>query len=65
MNEQQVYRDEDFANEDGTVHGLRCFDCGAAFIEGQPISERLDSFMGDTPVVQLVCVGCAMGGEHG
>jgi len=42
-------------------HGLRCADCNRKFVEGQPISERLDSFIGDTPVVVLVCVGCAIG----
>jgi hypothetical protein len=57
----EFYRDEDFTDNDGTVHGLRCAECKTVFVDGQPISERLDSFFGPTPVVRLICVGCALG----
>lgn len=52
----QVYSAEDWE------HGLRCGACGEHFVEGQPISERLDSFMDDIPVVVITCVGCAVTG---
>ena len=62
--EQQVYHDEDFMDEDGNVHGLKCCICKAVFVEGQPIAEQLDGFLLNTPIVKLVCVGCAMGAVH-
>lgn len=59
MVEQRTYAADDWP------HGLRCSECDTLFIEGQPISERLDCFIGDMPCVVLVCVGCAMAGTAG
>lgn len=42
-------------------HGLRCCECNHLFREGDRFSERLDSFVGDSPVVLIVCVRCALG----
>ena len=52
----ELYTDEDWP------HGLRCAACDVLFVEGQPISQRLDSFVYDIPVVVITCVGCAMVG---
>lgn len=54
--EARVYEAEEWP------HGLRCDACGGGFLEGQPVSQKLDSFIDETPVVVIVCVGCAMTG---
>lgn len=43
-------------------HGLRCSKCLREFTEGQPISEELDAFVDDVPLVIITCVPCAMEG---
>lgn len=60
MTEPTVYRDADFLSPDGSCHGLSCADCGDVFVNGQPISERLDGFTDDVPVVVLTCVPCGL-----
>jgi hypothetical protein len=55
-----TFRDRDF---DG--HGLRCRECEAVFVEGQPIAERLDgidALSDGEPLffVTLICVGCSL-----
>lgn len=56
--DENVYHDDDFPE------GLRCMDCGQLFVEGQPYSERLDCFIDDVPLVELVCVPCALPGKQ-
>ena len=41
-------------------HGLRCAECHRELGEGDRYSERLDSLIGDTPAVLIVCIGCAL-----
>jgi len=45
-------------------HGLRCDECGEAFIEGQPIAEVPEAMMlvDECPIVcvSLWCVRCAL-----
>jgi hypothetical protein len=43
-------------------HGLTCMDCDTALRPGASYSKRLIAFMDDAPVVELVCVPCAMWG---
>jgi hypothetical protein len=50
--EDHIYRDAEWPE------GLRCAACGELFVEGQPISERLDGMVGDDFLVVLVCVPC-------
>lgn len=54
--EHRCYVDEEWP------HGLRCAACHELFVEGQPISERLDSMVDEIPICIVVCVGCAMSG---
>ena len=54
----RVYESEEWP------YGLRCAACNELFIEGQPISERLDSFIDDIPCVVIVCVGCNLSGAE-
>lgn len=56
MNDAQVFASEEWP------HGLRCAACDREFVEGQPISERLDSFIDEVPLVVITCVGCALTG---
>lgn len=51
---EEVYHAEDWP------HGLRCGECSGLFVEGQPISKRLDAFQEDVPIVTIVCVPCGM-----
>ena len=44
-------------------HGLLCMDCDEPLRPGDTYSKRLVAFMGDDPVVELVCIPCAMWGE--
>lgn len=41
--------------------GMRCDDCGDLFLDGEPVRERLESFIGDVPVVVPVCQTCEEG----
>jgi hypothetical protein len=45
-------------------HGLRCMDCDESLLPGDIYSKRLVSFLGDEPVVELICVPCAMWGAE-
>jgi hypothetical protein len=45
-------------------HGLRCMDCDEPLGDGDTYSKRLVGFMLDDPVVELVCVPCAMCGDE-
>lgn len=50
-----VFREEDFP------HGLRCAECHREMTGGERYTHRLSSFVGDTPVVVIVCVPCDLG----
>lgn len=52
-----VYVDEEWE------HGLRCADCNRLMQPGDCYSERLDSFMYETPLVVIACVGCAVSNQ--
>lgn len=41
-------------------YGLRCLDCDARLTEGTAYSKRLVGFNGESPVVEIVCVHCAL-----
>ena len=41
-------------------HGLRCGDCHQELVDGDRYSEQLVCLSGDTPVVRIVCVVCAL-----
>lgn len=56
VDDVRVYRAEEWP------HGLRCSACSEEFIEGQPISERLDGFCNGLIVVDLLCVACNVTG---
>ena len=45
-------------------HGLTCMDCDVPLRPGDTYSKRLIAFMADAPVVEPVCVPCAMWGEE-
>jgi hypothetical protein len=45
-------------------HGLRCMDCDAPLRPGDTYSKRLTAFIADDPVVELVCVPCAIWGDE-
>lgn len=45
-------------------HGLRCMDCDESLTPGDTYSKRLVAFMGDEPVVELICVPCAIWGKE-
>jgi hypothetical protein len=55
----------DFYHAEDWDNGLRCVDCMAEFVEGQPIASRLISmtYVGAEPayVVEIVCVPCFLG----
>ena len=42
-------------------HGLRCMDCDERIALGYAYSKRLIGVAGDCPVVEIVCVPCALG----
>lgn len=44
-------------------HGLRCADCDKLLGEGDRYASKLDSFIGDVPVVLIVCLECALAVE--
>jgi len=46
--------------EEEWEHGLMCAECPHVFREGEPYSERLYAFTEDVPIVQVVCLGCAL-----
>lgn len=39
-------------------HGLRCAECRWEISEGEAYFERLEGFVGEDEVVELVCWGC-------
>ena len=41
-------------------HGLRCAECDRLMMEGDRYSEQLISMAEEVPVVQIVCVVCAL-----
>ena len=41
-------------------HGLRCMDCGRRLSPGQRYSKRLTGMADEVPVVEIVCVECAL-----
>ena len=43
-------------------HGLRCVSCHHAFREGEPYTTRLVSFVGDSPLAEVVCLDCFTSG---
>jgi hypothetical protein len=45
-------------------HGLRCMDCGERLKTGDRYSKRLVGFARDTPIVELVCLSCAILGQE-
>jgi hypothetical protein len=45
-------------------HGLTCMDCDARLGPGDTYSKRLTAFIDDAPVVELVCVPCAIWGAE-
>ena len=51
-----LHRDEDWP------HGLRCAQCKRLMSEGDCYSERLESFIEDSPVCLIVCEDCALSG---
>lgn len=53
-----VVREEDWP------HGLRCAECKSLLGEGDRYSERLEKFMGDVPIVLIVCLSCALGAAN-
>lgn len=53
---QRIVRSKEWAG------GLRCMDCHTALNDGDAYSERLSSLLGDTPMVEIVCVPCALRG---
>jgi len=54
----EVYLDDEWP------HGLRCAQCNSLFVDGDRYSARLESFVDDTPLCLVVCVGCALAGEE-
>jgi hypothetical protein len=50
-----IVRPEDFPD------GLRCGECHREMTDGEHYAHRLSSFLGDTPVVRIVCVPCDLG----
>jgi hypothetical protein len=40
-------------------HGLRCTACSGLFHEGESYTTRLYAFVGDSPLLEVVCVPCA------
>jgi hypothetical protein len=45
-------------------HGLACGQCLHVFNEPERYSERLYAFSGDQPLVEIVCLDCAMTTEE-
>lgn len=45
--------------EDDWPHGLSCGQCLHVFSEPERYSERLYAFLGDQPLVEILCLPCA------
>lgn len=45
--------------EDDWPHGLSCSQCLHVFSEPERYSERLYAFLGDQPLVEVLCLPCA------
>lgn len=45
--------------EDDWPHGLSCGQCPHVFSEPERYSERLYAFLGDQPLVEVLCLPCA------
>lgn len=41
-------------------HGLRCMDCDIGLNEGDVYSERLTEVVNGVPLVEVVCLSCAL-----
>lgn len=41
-------------------HGLRCMDCDTDLNEGDTYSERLTEIVNSVPLVEVVCLPCAL-----
>jgi hypothetical protein len=50
-----VVRPDDFPD------GVRCAECHRELTDGEQYAHRLSAFLGDTPVVRIVCVPCDLG----
>jgi len=49
---------EEYVEEDWP-HGLSCSQCPHVFSEPERYSERLYAFVGDAPLVEVLCLSCA------
>lgn len=45
--------------EDDWPHGLSCSQCPHVFSAPERYSERLYAFLGDQPLVEVLCIPCA------
>jgi hypothetical protein len=50
--------------DDHWPHGLSCGQCRHVFGEPERYSERLSAFLGDQPMLEIVCVPCATAGPR-
>jgi len=58
MEELDTYGREYTAEE--WPYGLRCIDCDKRFEEGDRYATRLEGFINELPLTEVICLECAL-----